>query len=509
MAQGDMAPEWVMYDELSRVVSDICNIGSVSDLLEWDSQVMMPSGATDSRASQRALLERIKHEKSTSAELGTLINTLLKSDLSRLTPFEAANVRDAKRNYDIETKVPVNLAASMAVLEVKGYDVWVKAREQNDFSIFWPTLNEWVQLQRQRAKFVAPGVPTYDTCLDKFERGLTSARVAEVLGVVKEELFPLIKAIAAKNTQPESAFIEKGFPTEGQLAVSKRVATDMGFNWNCGRLDVSVHPFTSEIHPTDVRITTKFLDDLADALTSTVHEAGHGLYSQGLPRGSQYSAKPLSMAMHESQSLFWERFVCKSPEFWQHYWPLVLETFPHVPREKTARDAYAAINVVKPSFIRISADEVTYHAHIIVRCEMEELLLNGTGQIPDADTLRNLWNTKMQHYLGITPSTDKEGILQDVHWSCGLFGYFPTYTMGAMCAAQLFQAVVKEIPDIPQQMAAGKFDVLLGWLRQHIHSKGSLYSSLDDHLLHEIGAILDPHALTAHLKAKYSALYSL
>jgi carboxypeptidase Taq len=390
------------------------------------------------------------------------------------------------------------------------HQAWVKARQASDFSQFAPVLQEWVDLRREKARLVDPSRPVYDILLDDYEKGVTAARLDEIFGQVKAGLVPLLADLRARGKAPSDAWLKGDYDTKKQAELCHKIAVALGFSLDSGRLDVSVHPFTGGAHPTDVRMTTRFKqEDLTEGITGAIHETGHALYEQG--RNLEYDGLPvnqaLGMGVHESQSLLWERMVGLSRPFAAYLLPLMREYFPQLPKEQTPEDLYAALNIIKePSMIRVESDEVTYPLHIILRYELEKALVEGSIEVKD---LPRLWNEKMKEYLGCEPESDARGVLQDVHWSAGLFGYFPTYSLGAMYATQIFKAAEKELPGLADDIAAGKFERLKGWLNEKIHKVGSLPTSGDELMVAVTGAPLQPQVFLDYLKDKYSALYQL
>jgi len=398
-----------------------------------------------------------------------------------------------------------------AELESRGYHSWVQARKEKDWSLFAPVLKEWVTARRERAALIDPSLPPYDVLADDYSAGLTAARIREIFDSVKVGLVPLLAELREKGTAPDASWLRGQFDTERQAELCREVALALGFDLERGRLDVSVHPFTGGAHPSDVRMTTRFkADDLTEGLTGAIHETGHALYEQG--RSLDYDGLPVNaaagMAVHESQSLLWERMVGLSRPFAAYLLPKLCSAFPGAfPPEKRPEDLYAALNVVRvPSLIRVEADEVTYPMHIILRFEIETGLIDGSINVDDVPTL---WSQKMQEYLGVTPSNDAEGCLQDMHWSAGLAGYFPTYSLGAMMAVQFFAAAEAELPNLGESLAKGDFAPLRTWLREKVHKVGSLHPTADDLLIAVTGKPLDPELFIDYLRKKYSELYKL
>ncbi|KAF6265951.1 putative carboxypeptidase [Scenedesmus sp. NREL 46B-D3] len=471
---------------------------------------MMPQGSVGSRGAQKSALAGVLYDKRTEQQLGSLLQQL-KAAAGELDPVQAAVVRDASRSYTRETAVPKELAQRIAQLETDAYVAWVSARKESDFSKFAPFLQQWVDVNKQKAAAIDPSLPVYDVLLDDYEKGMTSARLDEIFAEVRSGLVPLLAELREKGTPPDDGWLHGNYSIDRQAALCKEVALQLGFDTNNGRLDVSVHPFTGGSHPTDVRMTTRFKEgDLTEGLTGAIHETGHALYEQGRNLDAAWEGLPvnsaLSMGIHESQSLFWERMVGLSEPFAQWLLPLISRHFPDFP-QRSAQDFYAAENVIKtPSLIRVEADEVTYPLHVILRYEIERGLMDGSIKVEDVPSV---WKQKMKDYLGTAPEDDAKGCLQDVHWSAGLFGYFPTYSLGAMYACQIYAHAKQQLPDMERQVAAGDFKELREWLNEHIHRQGSLHPSGDALMTAVTGNALQPQVFLAYLRTKYSKLYKL
>jgi Zn-dependent M32 family carboxypeptidase len=418
---------------------------------------MMPQGAAALRARQGAALAGVVYEKETDAALGELLTRLTAAGAaSSLPPYEAATVRDAARSYRRRVALSKEMAQREARLSSEGYQAWVAARAASDFTQFAPVLTEWLALTREKCAAIDATRSAYDMSLDTFERGMTSARLDEIFAAVRDGLVPLLAAVRQRGTPPDDAWLSGAFDVEEQAALCREIAVAMGFDLERGRLDVSVHPFTGGAGPSDVRMTTRFKPtDLTEGLTGAIHETGHALYEQGRPSGEHEGlpvSEALSMGVHESQSLLWERMVALSRPFATFLLPRLRARFPQLPADKTADDLYAALNKVSiKSLIRVEADELNYPLHIILRYELESALLAGTISV---EQLPALWNEKMAAYLGVTPESDAQGVLQDVHWSAGAIGYFPTYSLGAMMACQIFAAAQRELPTLDEDLAA-------------------------------------------------------
>jgi len=499
------------YTSLVKTLEELSHLSAVQRLLEWDQLVMMPSNGSTARGKQLEVMAGIDYDRSTNPEIGKLVAAILADSKhqSELDKWEQAVVRDAKRNYDRVTKLPKDLVQRAARLSSEAYEAWVSARKESNFSKFSPFLKQWVELRKEQAKFLDSSKDPYDVLIDQYERGVETPIIDKVFNQLKVALPPLIQKIAAKP-QPNKSFLDIKFDVETQVKLSHAIAKEIGFDTESGRLDVSVHPFSTDISsPHDVRMTTRYRDnDIIEGITGTIHETGHSLYEQG--RNLKYADLPvsqaLSMGIHESQSLLWERMVGLSLPFWEKYWPSVQEHFPQLDKNATAEQFWRAINTVKPDFIRVEADELTYPLHIVIRYEIERGLMSGTIAVDDLPTI---WNNKMKEYLGIVPENDAKGVLQDTHWSSGSFGYFPTYTLGAIYACQFFKKAEKEIPNLSELIKAGNFKPLKEWLNTNIHHKGSLIPSGDLLTKEVTGEGLNPTIFINYLTEKYSKIYGL
>ncbi|MFQ5449943.1 MAG: carboxypeptidase M32 [Nitrospinaceae bacterium] len=500
-----------IYRDLVEKLEEITRLGGVMSTLHWDQEVMMPPGAAAARAKQMAALAGVLHEKSTDPKLGECLDRLvqaLQENHSAFDVSQACNIREAKRDYDIEIRVPADLVKEMAELGSRGHQIWAKARKENRFADFAPVLKRFVELKTLWAHHVYPDKAPYDANIDLFERGTTMAQITPIFERLKGELVPLIRDIRENGRSPDDSFLKGEFPIGKQEALGRKISRDMGFCFDEGRMDVSVHPFCGGGHPTDVRITTRYrTDNFIESLYAVIHETGHGLYEQGrMQEGRDLPvSETLTMGIHESQSLFWERMIAQGKPFCVHYLDTFRATFPANFNGVTADALYRAVNACQPSFIRVEADEVTYPLHIILRYEIERDLFDGSvsvGELPE------LWNDKMVQYLGIRPPTDTLGVLQDVHWSGGAFGYFPSYTLGAMYACQFYRAMVRDIPETGQWIEQGNFTPIRAWLNEKIHRQGRLFTPGE--LVRKVtGEPLNPDHFINSLKNKYRGIYQL
>lgn len=496
------------YQNLVQKLEEITHLSGVMSTLGWDQEVMMPAGAGEARAKQIAALAGVIHERMTDPALGECLNELKEKDFDALSELERCNIREALHSYELETKVSKRLVQELAELSSRGQGIWVMARQENRFSDFAPVLKRFLELKQEWAQCVSPDLKPYDANIDLFERGTTMDMITPVFERLKQELIPLIHAIQEHSYQPDTAFLQGKFALDKQEALARQISQDIGFNFEQGRMDVSVHPFCGGSHPTDVRITTRYKDsNFVESLYAVIHETGHALYEQGRPHelGDLPASESLTMGIHESQSLFWERMIAQSKPFCQHYFETIRAAFPDNLQHATVDSFYRAINTCKPDFIRVEADEVTYPLHIILRYEIEKGLFDGSMQVDD---LPYIWNELMQKYLGIQPHTDALGVLQDSHWSGGAFGYFPSYTLGAMYACQFYQTLLSEQSDTERNIGRGNFAPIKNWLNEKIHRQGRLYSPQE--LVQRVtGEALNPDYFVDYLKRKYSEVYNL
>lgn len=499
------------YNDTSKKLREISALDGISGLLGWDEMVMLPPGSGGSRGDQKAALAGVIYDKKTDPVLASNLNKLM-SAKEALTDVQAANVRDAHKLVVQETAVPKELAQKIATLETTAYEAWIGARKNADFSAFAPSLQEWVDVNRAKAGHIAPEKPAYDVLLDMYEKGMTSSRVNEVFSEVRAGLVPLISALKTRGTPPDAAWLNGEYDVDIQAKMCRQIALDLGFDIDKGRLDVSVHPFTGGSHPTDVRMTTRFKPhDLTEGLTGAIHETGHSMYEQGRNLSPEWKDLPvslaLSMGIHESQSLLWERMVALGKPFQTYLLPKIREFFPEFPADATEDKLYAAQNTMRnPSLIRVESDELTYTLHVILRYEIESGLIDGSVAVADVPAL---WNSKMQSYLGATPTDDAQGCLQDIHWAGGAMGYFPTYTLGAMYATQIYECALASIPGLEDSIAKGEFAPLRLWLNEKIHRVGSFYPSGDELMVAVTGKPLDPQVYLNYLKKKYAAIYKV
>jgi len=495
-------------NQFKQLIAEITDLGRASAVLGWDQQVNMPRGGAEDRGNILETLATLQHIKFTSKEMGDMIARLLPY-ADKLDPEsdDACLIKRIAHNYEKETKVSMKWVGEFARVTTIGQGAWEEAKTRNDFKHFQPHLEKIVELRKEYAEFFKPYDHVYDPLLDDFEPGLKTRDVKEIFGKLRPQQVDLLRKIAAKPVIDDS-FLHIPYEEQGQWDFGVDVATHFGYDWNRGRQDKSVHPFTSGFGIDDVRITTRFDPErAASALFSTMHEAGHAMYEQGVKPSLRRTplANGASMAVHESQSRMWENLVGRSMAFWKFFYPRLVSIFPQQLKNVPMESFYRGINKVEPSLIRVEADEATYNLHVMLRLELEIALLEGTVLVKD---LPQAWNAKMKEYLGVTPPTDTLGVLQDVHWSGGMLGYFPTYALGNLVSAQLWEVINKDIPDLEDQIAHGKFDALLGWLRKNVHQHGAKFEP--QVLVKKVtGSTITPEPYMRYLTRKYTEIYHL
>jgi carboxypeptidase Taq len=494
--------------QLKTMLAEITDLGGAVALLGWDQQTYMPPGGAEARGNQLGTLQRLIHERQTSPAMGKLLEDL-KPYAATLDPDldDARLVKVVSHDYEIASRVPAEWVVEFAQVTTMAQQAWIEARAKSDFSIFRPHLEKIVELGHRYVSFFPPADHPYDILLDIFEPGMKTADVKAIFDTLRPKQVELIKAIASKP-QVDDSFLHQAFDEKKQWDFGVEVITKFGYDWNCGRQDKAPHPFTNGGSRSDVRITTRVaLNFLNSMIFGTMHECGHALYGQGT--ASELDRTSLdggaSLAVHESQSRMWENLVGRSLPFWEHFYPRLQETFSsqlsNVPLEKF----YKGINKVQPSLIRVEADEATYNLHIMLRLEIEIAIVEGKLAVKD---LPEVWNSKMEEYLGVVPPNDAKGVLQDIHWSGGMMGYFSTYALGNLISAQLWEVINQDIPDLPEQIRAGKFEALLGWLREKVHRHGRKFEPQE--LVQKVtGSKIDPAPYLRYLKEKLGQIYGL
>jgi len=493
------------YSELTSLLRRAATLRSVGELLAWDQETMMPAKAARFRAEELAAIAELAHQRMTEPRIGELLAECEADRALVVDPVVAANLRDVRRDYERVRKLPPDLVAEMTRTSSLALEAWKAARAADDFSAFRPWLERQIALARRKAEAYGPppGGEPYDALLEDYEPGMTAAQLEALFGPLRDRLRPLIAELAAGDGRP-TALETLVVPQERQRELNRFVLSRLGFDLDAGRLDVSTHPFSSGIAPGDTRITTRYRDDgFLDSLGSTLHEAGHALYEQGLPKDDGLGlplAEPASLGIHESQSRLWENQVGRSRAFWTWALPEARRILGAALDPFDLDDFDRAVNRVRPSLIRVESDEVTYNLHVLLRFDLERALVRG--DLAPAD-LPGAWNDRLHADLGLRVPDDRRGCLQDIHWSMGAFGYFPTYTLGNLYAAQLWGAAREMLPDLEPSIARGDFSLLLGWLRREVHAHGRRFPAGE--LCRRIsGRPLDHAPLIGYLKAKHA-----
>lgn len=492
------------YDRLVAHHRRTALFGSALALLHWDQRTHIPEKGHAWRAEQAAALARLIHSRNTDPRLADDLAACEAAPLAPDSP-RAANLREMRRAYDRAAKIPEDLAEALARACALAESAWERARPADDWKGFLPHLTEVLALRRQEAHAVGFAAEPYDALLDAYEPYATAADLVPLFAALKPALAALLDRIRGAARRPDPALLTRPVPAPDQEAFARQVAAALGYDFAAGRLDRTAHPFATRIAPGDVRITTRFREDrLAEALFGVIHEAGHALYEQGLP-GEDFglpTGEAASLGVHESQSRLWENLTARSRGFWTHFLPLARERLPAL--AGIGLDEFVlAVNEVRPGLIRVDADEVTYNLHVLVRFELELALVRG--DLAPAD-LPGAWNQAMQETLGLTPPDYASGVMQDVHWSAGLFGYFPTYALGNVMAAQLAAAMRQDLGDPEELYARGEFAPQLAWLREHVHRHGARFRPRDL-IRRATGAEPDPAFLLRYLEEKYGGLY--
>jgi carboxypeptidase Taq len=488
--------------QLKERLGRITDLERVARLLSWDQQTMMPGAGAGHRADHMATLRRLSHELLVADETGRLLEQLRPQEES-LEPGsdDGALLRLVRRDYEKAVRVPADLRAEMARASAEARPVWVKAKAESDFASFLPALERAIELRLQYIACFDDVDEPYDVLLDDFEPETTTAEVTAIFDELKPEVVPLIAAL--RDEEVDDAFLTGTFPVDRQEAIAKEVVALFGMRPDSWRLDPTEHPFASGTGVDDIRLTTTYDPQTLKSLFSTMHEYGHGLYGHQAPRhlGRLPTGGPASLGIHESQSRLWENLVGRSRPFWRLFYPRLQQTFPEQFGGVELDRFFAAINRVKPSLIRVRADEVTYGMHVILRFELEQDIVNGRVELRD---LPEAWNAKMGEYLGVEVPDDARGVLQDTHWASGLIGYFPTYLLGTVMSVQIWERVKDDVPDLEERVERGEFAALREWLGEHVHAHGRKFPPQET-LRRAIGATIDAKPYVAYLRSKYAA----
>jgi carboxypeptidase Taq len=482
--------------DLRRRLAEISDLERMAMLLAWDQEVMMPAAGAEWRAQQRATLERLAHERFADDHVGALLEASVAE-----TPLDEDLLRVTRRDYDKARRVPGDLVEELAHAGATGHEAWTRARESSDFALFEPHLRRNIELRRRYIACFPEAERPYDALLDDYEPGMRTAQAEDVLERLRDGLVALVEAA---GPAADDALVTGGpFPTEAQRRVVETVLRQVGVDDARWRLDVAVHPFAATVSPGDVRLTTRYAEDDLDSLFCTLHEFGHGLYEANIDTALARSplGTGVSSAVHESQSRLWENMVGRSPGFWRWCFPQLQSAFPERFGGRTWQDVHRAVNVVRPTLIRVSADEVTYGLHVVLRFELELALFEGGLDVAD---LPAAWAERTRAYLGLEVPDDAHGVLQDVHWAEGLFGYFPTYALGTIISGQLWARIGAEIPDLDERFARGEFGPLADWLAEHVHRYGRRLTP-NEIVERATGGPLDPAPYLEYVRAKLAA----
>ena len=492
--------------KLKTILGEVFDLDTTYGLLTWDQQTYMPPGSSTDRSFKLSTLAKISHDKFASQEVGDLLSQLESNiDVYEEGSHEQRLIKVARHNYDKATHVPAEWVAEFAKLTAVSHAIWEKARKESNFELFRPSLERIVKMKREYAGFFTPYEHIYDPLLDDYEPGMKTETIKRLFEQLRTSQVKLVQKIQGQE-QVADWFLYQEFDRQCQWELGVEVIDRIGFDWMRGRLDTSTHPFTNGFSTDDVRITTRVEPKIFTmAFFATLHECGHALYELGID--PSLSRTPLavgaSLGIHESQSRLWENIVGRSLSFWQYFFPRVQHIFPDQFGDVSLDRFYHGINKVEPSLIRIEADEATYNLHVMLRLELEIALLKGDLPVGD---LPGVWNELMKQYLGVVPDCDTNGVLQDVHWSGGMMGYFPTYALGNLISVQLWEQLKKDIPTVSSEIAKGEFGDLLAWLRDNIHQHGAKFEPQE--LVRKVtNSDIDPQPYLDYLWDKYGKIY--
>jgi carboxypeptidase Taq len=502
-------------EKLKSRLARVADLVAASLILEWDQETYMPSGGVEARADQISTLHGLAHNYFVDKEIGALLEDLSNGlDSHDYFSDEASIIRVAMREYEKLVKVPTILVEEINKTKSLSMHAWQESRRENNFATFQPWLEKTVVLQQTFAACFKPTENLYDALIDYYEPGITYDQISVIFNELKPRIVELVKAITEHTSAVDDSFLHKDYPPDVQMAFGKSVAEHLGFSFKRGRMDLSTHPFSIAPARDDSRITTRIVEDyLPKALMSIMHETGHSLYEMGISPslyriglgGEARLGEGASMSVHESQARFYENVIGRSRPFWKYFFPKIQQAFPEQLNGVGMETFYRAINKSEPSLIRVKADEVTYGLHIILRFELENDLINGHVQVKD---LPDIWNDRMELYLGIRPPDDSLGVMQDIQWSAGLFGYFPDYLLGSILAVQWWEKMIGDHPEIPSEIETGEFGTILTWLGGHVHQHGKKFT-LNELTERALGSPLNWEPYLAYLKTKYGEIYEL
>jgi len=492
-------------EKLKKEFSEITRLNYIRSLLGWDEQVNLPPGSFGGRAEQNALMSKIVHERLISDKIGNLIKECERLD--NLDLIDAAFIREAKRDYDQEVKLPTKLVEEISKTASLGHAKWVEARKKDDFSLFQPLLEKMIGLQIQVAEKLDTHPDLYSTLIDLYEPGATYNWIAKIFSKSKQDLNKIIKKLNTSTDKPDFSILTQKWDVNKQWDFSIAVIKELNYDFNKGRQDKSVHPFTTSLSSSDTRFTTRIDENFfSTCVFGSIHECGHALYDMGFKKEihDNILANGCSMGIHESQSRMWENIVGRSKEFWKYWYPKLEKSFPGNLKNVSMEEFHRSINTVQPSLIRVEADEVTYGMHIILRFELERDIIEGKVNVSE---LPEIWNSKMEDLLGITPPSDADGVLQDIHWVSS-YGYFPTYHLGNLYGAQIYRDALKKNPTLPEDYEKGNFSNLLTYLRENVHQHGKIYHAKD--LIKKItGEDLNPDYFIEYVEKKFYPIYGI
>jgi len=493
-----------LYEAYKTKMQKIADVKYASAVLQWDQETYLPPKGNDCRGGQIATLTEIAHEQFTDEKLGRLLNELIAKN--GLTINEKRNVQLTLEDYNKNKKLPADFVRRMSETVNKSFHAWIQSRKENSFSIFQKPLDEVIRLKKQEADLLGYEQHPYNALMNDYDKGLTVGTVDNLFADLRPKLLALLEKIKVQP-QVDNSFLQQHFDKDQQWKFGMELLKNMHFDFEAGRQDISEHPFTTNFNSNDVRVTTRIDEnDFGNMTWSCLHEGGHALYEQGLP-AAEYGlplSEYCSLSIHESQSRLWENCVGRSREYWQYNFPLLQTYFPIQFKDISAERFYKGINKVQPSLIRTEADELTYHFHVMIRYEIEKMLIEGSIKTADIPAY---WNEHYQKYLGVTVPDDKQGCLQDVHWSHGSFGYFATYSIGSLYAAQLFRSVLKATPTLKEDLSAGNNLPVFNWLKQHIYPFGRYYNS-GELCSRATGENLNSQYFIDYATEKYSDIYT-
>jgi len=484
-----------VIEELKKRSGELTDLHHIMALLQWDQEVMMPSSGAAERADQMATLSGITHRKEVDPALGELLEKAAENPAA--STIDRALVRVMRRSYDQNTKLPEEFVEALTRLTSEALHVWIGARKEADFGRFRPYLEKIVEMSRQQADYLGYAHEPYDSLLDLYEEGLTAIRVQEMFAGLKGPLSDLVKTAMDKG--PELV-IDRDLDQTLQVRFAEMVLKKIGYDFSRGRQDVSTHPFSTTLGHHDRRVTNRYSPRSIEFIFSAMHEGGHGMYEQGIAAALGHSALDcgVSLGIHESQSRLWENIIGRGLPFWRHFYPELQQLFPEHLAGLSVEDFVRAVNVVKPGPIRVEADEVTYNLHVMIRFELERALMEGAMTVAE---LPEAWNAMYRKYLGVTVDSDANGVLQDIHWAHGSFGYFPTYTIGNLAAAQIWNTFTRQVPDHEAIIEAGNLAAVRKWLRENIYRHGSVYPP-EELIVKVTGEPLSPHYFVEYLRAR-------